>query len=64
MGQLKHGRVAMFLTSFEAVPHCFIDSYGPLLRKFFLMETSARKLEERNFIKINNKTQHEIVIEE
>ena len=53
-----------FSQVFEAVPHCFIDSYGPLLRKFFLMETSARKLEERNSLKINNKTQDEIVIEE
>ena len=53
-----------FSQVFEAVPHCFIDSYGPLLRKFFSMETLARKLEERNFIKINNKTQDEIVIEE
>ena len=53
-----------FSQVFEAGPHCFIDSYGPLLRKFFLMETSARKLEKRNSIKINNKTQDEIVIEE
>ena len=32
--------------------------------KFFLKETSARKLEERNSIKINNKTLDELVIEE
>ena len=54
---------------FEAVPHCFIDSYGGLkilqdCSSEHSSETSATRHEERNSIKNTNKPLDKIVIEE